>query len=90
MDVSFLDVLPKDLSSLDYKQLDCIRQDNEPLPFWRDIIGMISTTDGEILSFILENKIPLDKIIRHELALCGYDKNHRWCGFDMARVIWLK
>ncbi|MBN8640701.1 MAG: hypothetical protein J0L86_02725 [Flavobacteriales bacterium] len=90
MEMSFLDVLPKDLSELTYKHLDSIRQDKEPLPFWSTIVGMVSTLDGEILRFILENKIPLDKIIRHELALRGYDKDHRWCGFDKAREIWLK
>lgn len=89
MEMSFLDVLPKDLSELTYKHLDSIRQDKEPLLFWISIVGMVSTLDGEILRFILENKIPLDKIIRHELALRGYDKDHRWCGFDKAREIWL-
>ena len=51
---------------------------------------MVYTIDSEILRFILENKIPFDKIIRHELALRGYDKNHRWCGFDKVREIWLE
>jgi len=50
---------------------------------------MISTVDGEILRFILDTKIPLNNLIRHELALRGFDKNHRWCGFDKAREIWL-
>jgi hypothetical protein len=89
MGIPFLNILPKDYSELSYKQLDSIRQDQEPLPFWEAIVGMISTADGEILRYILENKIPLDKIIRHELALRGFDENHRWCGFDKAREIWL-
>ncbi len=89
MEMIFLDVLPKDFSKLNYKQLDAVRKDQEPLPFWSELVGMISVVDGEILRFILENKIPLDKIIRHELALRGFDKNHRWCGFDKAREIWL-
>jgi hypothetical protein len=50
---------------------------------------MVSTIDGEILRFIIAHNIALDKIIRHELALRGYDENHRWCGFDKAREIWL-
>lgn len=90
MDMPFLDVLPKDFLGLSYRQLDNVRQDRQVLPFWESIIAMVSVTDGEILRFILENKIPLDKIIRHELALRGFDKNHRWCGFDNAREIWLK
>jgi len=89
MEMNFLDVLPKDFSELNFKQLDAIRQDKEPLPFWESIIGIFSVIDGEILRYILESKIPLDKIIRHELALRGFDKNHRWCGFDRARGIWL-
>ncbi len=89
MEMTFLDILPKDFSELNYQQLDTIRQDKEPLSFWSALVGMVSTADGEILRFILENKIPLDKIIRHELALRGFDKNHRWVGFDKAREIWL-
>jgi hypothetical protein len=46
--------------------------------------------DGEILRFIISHKVPLDKIIRHELACRGYDQNSRWCGFEEARKIWLK
>lgn len=90
METTFLDILPIDYSTISYKQLDTIRQDGEPLPFWSALVGLVSTADGEILRFILENKIPLDKLIRHELALRGFDKNHRWCGFDKAREIWLK
>ena len=89
MEMTFLDILPIDYSTISYKQLDAIRQDEEPLPFWSALVGLVSTADGEILRFILENKIPLDKLIRHELALRGFDKNHRWCGFDNAREIWL-
>ena len=88
--MTFLDILPKDYSTISYKQLDAIRQDEEPLPFWSALVGLVSTADGEILRFILENKIPLDKLIRHELALRGFDKNYRWCGFDKAREIWLE
>lgn len=89
MEMNFLDVLPKDFSELNFKQLDTLRQDKEPLPFWSDLVGMVSTADGEVLRFILEKKIPLDKLIRHELALRGFDKNHRWVGFDKAREVWL-
>ena len=89
MEMKFLDILPENHSQLSYKQLDVIRQDQEALPVWESIIGIVSVVDGEILRYILENKIPLDKIIRHELALRGFDKNHRWCGFDRAREIWI-
>ena len=74
---------------LSYRKLDTIRQDEDPLAYWESIIGMVTTMDGEVLRYILKNRIPLDRIIRHELALRGFDKNHRWCGFDNAREIWL-
>ncbi|MDO5969304.1 hypothetical protein Q4Q35_05750 [Flavivirga aquimarina] len=90
MGISFLDIVPKNYSKISYKKLDAIRQDKEPLPHWESIIGMVSVMDGEILRFIFKNKIPLDRIIRHELALRGFDENYRWCGFDTARGIWLK
>ena len=85
----FLDILPKDYSELSYRKLDTIRQDEDPLAYWESIIGMVTTMDGEVLRYVLKNRIPLDRIIRHELALRGFDKNHRWCGFDKAREIWL-
>ena len=85
----FLDILPKDYSELSYRNLDAIRQDRDPLPHWESIIGMVTTMDGEVLRYVLKNRIPLDRIIRHELALRGFDRNHRWCGFDKAREIWL-
>lgn len=90
MEMIFLDILPKDYSELSYSHLDHIGMDDNPLPHWEKLRGAISVVDGEILRYVLYNKIPLDRIIRHELALRGYDENHRWCGFDMARSIWLK
>lgn len=88
LEMKFLDILPKDYSGLTYKQLDHIAMDENPLPHWEKIRGMISTMDGEILRFILHNNIPIHQLIRHELASRGFDENHRWCGFDKAREIW--
>lgn len=88
LEMDFLDILPKDYKELSYIQLDHIGMDQNPLPHWEQIRGMVSVIDGEILRFILHNNIPLDRIIRHELALRGYDENHRWCGFERAREIW--
>jgi hypothetical protein len=88
MELKFLDTLPKDYSGITFNQLDHIGMDSDPLPHWESLRGMISVMDGEILRYIIHNKIPIDQIIRHELALRGYDKNHRWCGFDKAREIW--
>lgn len=90
MGMSFIDILPKNYSQLDYDHIRHIRMDNHPLPHWEKIVGIFSTTDGDILRFILTNDIPLEKFIRDELAGRGYDENHRWCGFENAQKIWLK
>ena len=90
MEMPFLDVLPKDYSEMTYNNIRHIRMDRDPLPFWNAITGLFSVADGEILRYIIHAKIPLDKLIRHELASRGYDENHRWCGFDKASEIWLK
>ena len=58
-----------------------IRMDNDSLPSWDKIIGLFSIADGEILRYILHAKIPLEKLIRHELAERGYDENHRVARF---------
>lgn len=67
-----------------------MRMDKEPLPHLSEIIGTFSVMDGELLRFILHAKIPLEKLIRYELAMRGHDKNHRWCGFEKAEEIWLE
>ena len=90
MEVTFLDILPKDYSKMSYKDILQMRMDKEPLPHLEEINGMLSTMDGEMLRFILHSKIPLEKLIRFELAGRGYDENHRWCGFEKANEIWLK
>jgi hypothetical protein len=90
MNVEFLDILPNDLSELSYDNLRHIRMDKEPLPHWESIIGHFSVMDGELLRYILHAKIPLEKLIRFELAGRGFDENHRWCGFDKASEIWMQ
>lgn len=90
LEMKFLDILPKDYSELTYRQLDHIAMDDNPLPHWEQIRGMISVVDGEILRYILHNNIPIHRLIRHELASRGFDENHRWCGFENARKIWCK
>ena len=90
MEMPFLDILPKDVSMITYDAIRHIKMDSNPLPHWGRIIGLFSSTDGEVLRYVLHTKIPLEKFIRHELASRGYDKNHRWCGFDKASEIWLK
>ena len=90
MEMTFLDILPKDYTQMTYDDIRHIRMDKDSLSHWESIFGMFSVADGEILRYLLHAKIPLEKLIRHELADRGYDKNHRWCGFDKANEIWLK
>jgi len=89
MEMKFLDILPKDYSNMNYDDIRHVGMDSNSLPSWDKIIGLFSIADGEILRFILHTKLPLERLIRHELTSRGYDKNHRWCGFDKAAEIWL-
>jgi len=90
METSFLDILPNDYSNLSYEDIQEIRTDVDPAMPWEEISGLFSTTDGEILRYIIKMKIPLEKLIRYELASRGHDENHRFCGFEKAKEIWLK
>lgn len=85
----FIDVLPKDYAEMSYDHIRHIKMDDDPLPHLETVLGMFSVADGEILRYILASKIPLEKLIRYELAARGHDENHRWCGFDKAESIWL-
>lgn len=76
--------------SIPYGFIRHMRMDKDPLPHISDIIGLFSVIDGEILRYLLHATIPLEKLIRYELAIRGYDKNHRWCGFGKAEEIWLE
>tara|TARA_R110002124_G_scaffold17532_3_gene73509 strand:+ start:388975 stop:389406 length:432 start_codon:yes stop_codon:yes gene_type:complete len=90
MEMTFLNVMPEDHSNMSYRDIRHIKMDRDPLPHWESITGMFSVADGEILRYLLHAKIPIEKFIRFELASRGYDKNHRWCGFDKAEEIWLE
>ncbi|MBI1307048.1 MAG: hypothetical protein GC181_10640 [Bacteroidetes bacterium] len=73
-----------------YDHLESIRTDESPLPHWEEIWGYLSTIQGEVLRFILSQSIPLEKFIRYELAIRGYDQNNDWVGFEKSREIWCK
>jgi hypothetical protein len=81
--------LPKNYNQMDYEQIATIRSQTSPLYHWEEIMGLFSATHGEILRFILQYQVPLEKLIRYELASRGYDKNHQWVGYDKAGEIWL-
>jgi len=90
MEMTLLDILPKDYSEMTYDEIRVLHMDKEPLPHFEQLLGEIATIDGEILRLILFYKIPIEKLIRFELASRGYDKNHRWCGFSKSYEIWLE
>jgi hypothetical protein len=82
--------IPNDYCEMTYEQIEAIRTIVNPLHHWEEMIGLFSSTHGEILRFILAGKIPLEKLIRYELATRGYDQNNQRVGFDKATKIWLK
>jgi hypothetical protein len=82
--------LPKSYQKMSYKRIQAIAMDEEPLPFWQEIRGMFTSVNGETLRFLLKYHIPLERMIRFELAARGYGLDNRWCGFEKAQEIWLK
>ena len=89
LSAEFLEI-PSNYEKMNFDEIRHIRMDKNPLPHLSEIIGIFSVMDGELLRYILHSKIPLEKLIRYELAIRGYDKNHRWCGFAKAEKIWLE
>ncbi len=84
-----LDSVP-DYTEMSFNDIQLIRADEDPLWHWEELNGAFAIMDGELLRYILFAKIPLERLIRWELASRGHDKNHKWCGFDKAREIWLE
>lgn len=80
--------LPENYQHLSYRDLKGIAGDPEMLSHWESILGKFSVMEGELLRFILEYQIPLEKIIRHELGSRGFDRNNQWVGFEKSREIW--
>lgn len=80
--------LPENYQHLSYGDLKGILGDPEMLSHWEEILGKFSVMEGELLRFILEYQIPLEKIIRHELGSRGFDRNNQWVGFEKSREIW--
>jgi len=85
----YFEPLTSDYSDMSYDHIASIGMDKEPLKHWEEIRGMVSVVDGELLRFILAKNVPLEKLIRYELAARGYDKDHKWCGFEKAKKVWL-
>lgn len=87
---SRLIALPTDYSEMNYEQIKALCEDLDLLDYWDDIIALFSTTNVELLRFIIVNKVPLEKLIRFQLAASGHDKYNRFVGFEKARRIWQK
>lgn len=84
------ETLPNDYTSLSYQRIAEIYADRNALWLWEELKGMFQTANGELLRFLLTYQIPLEKLIRYELACRGYDTESKWVGFDKAKQIWLK
>lgn len=82
--------IPEDYINLSYDELRHIKMDKDPLHHWEELCGTFSVMNGEILRYILHTKIPLEKLIRYELAIRGHNEDHHWVGFEEAERIWLE
>lgn len=81
---------PENYLQMSYKHIESIRYEVEPLPHWEVIMGLFSSIHGDILRFIIMYQVPIEKLIRYELACRGHDKNSVWIGFDKALEVWLE
>lgn len=76
--------------SITYSQILDLKKQEDPLAHWEEIIGLFSTANGSLLRFILHYQIPLERLIRVELACRGYDANYNWLGFEKAKQYWFE
>jgi hypothetical protein len=84
------EILPSDCSNMTYDHIASIGMDEDPLTHWEEIRGVFQILDGELLRFLLAKKVPLEKIIRYELACRGHNKNHQWVDLKKPRRFGLK
>lgn len=82
--------LPETYENLSFSELKTIARDTDMLPVWEELLGKCQVMEGEILRFILKYKIPLEKIIRHELGNRGFDQDANWIGFDESKILWMR
>ncbi|MBN8643452.1 MAG: hypothetical protein J0L86_16695 [Flavobacteriales bacterium] len=76
--------------NLSYERLQAIAQQTNMLEHWEDLLGKFSVMEAELLRFVLLYEIPLEKLIRHELANRGFDHNGQWIGFEASKEFWQK
>ena len=80
--------LPDSYNNLSYEKLQTIAKDSNSLQHWEELLGKFSVMEGELLCFIIRYQIPVEKLIRHELANRGFDHNNQWVGFENAEELW--
>ena len=76
--------------NLSYERLQAIAKESYILEHWEKLIGKFSVMEAELLRFILKCEIPVEKLIRHELANRGFDHNGQWIGFEASKEFWQK
>lgn len=82
--------LTTNYTEMDYKDIQALHTDAEPLAHWQNISALISTMDSTLLRFILSHHIPLEKFIRYELSKRGCDDKGSWIGFENSQKFWRK
>lgn len=87
MEIPLLE-MPKDYKSFGYPHMQAIKIDRDPLKHWSDIFGAFSVIPTQYLMFIQESKLPLEQIVKYELAARGIGKKGKWIGFDQAERLW--
>lgn len=87
---AFLDIVPKNYEKMSFEHIAHLAQDFDPPSHFEDILGMFSILNNQVLLFILNEKIPLEKFARNQIVSRGYDENNLWVGYDKAKKIWLK
>jgi hypothetical protein len=80
--------LPDSYKNLSYERLEAIAKESYILEHWENLLGKFSVMEAELLRFILLYQVPVEKLIRHQLANRGFDQNNQWVGFDTSKEIW--
>ncbi len=77
-------------ADIDFEHIKSIRTDMDPLKHWEELTRAIATLDGELLRFILAERIPIKRLIKYELGSRGYDDKGQWIGFEKSETFWTK
>ena len=80
--------LPDNYKNLSYERLEAIAKESYILEHWENLLGKFSVMEAELLRFMVLYQIPVEKLIRHQLANRGFDQDNQWVGFKNAKAIW--